>query len=82
MPELTDSQRPAEAVRQAWAETLYVERHRQRRTQVDVSDAAGIHQTTLADAERGRGSLDTFLAVASALGVTLVELPESQAVGE
>jgi transcriptional regulator with XRE-family HTH domain len=82
MPELTDSQRPAEVVRKAWAQTLYVERHRQRRTQVDVSEDAGVHQTTVADVERGRGSLEAFFAVANALGVTLVrvddvDLPEA-----
>lgn len=77
MPELTDSQRPAEVVRQAWAQTLLAERKRQGRLQNDVADAAGIHQSTLHDIERGRGSLETFLAVAAALGVTLVKLPEA-----
>lgn len=76
MPELTDSQRSAEAVRKAWGQTLYVERHRQHRKQAEVAKAAGVDQTTLSGAERGQGSLDTFIAIASALGVTLVEVGE------
>lgn len=88
MPELTDSQRPAEVVRKAWAETLLAERKSRRPvlTQATVAKSAGIDQSTLSDIERGKGSLETFLAVAAVLGVTLVQvpdgLPETEAVGE
>lgn len=82
MPELTDSQRPAEVVRKAWAQTLFDERKRQGRLQTDVADAAGIHQSTLCDIERGRGSLETFLAVAKALSVKLVEVDKVPEAGE
>lgn len=76
MPEQSTSQQPIEVVRKAWAETIRLERHRQRRLQIDVAEAAGVNQSTVVEAERGKASLETFLSIAAALGVTLVEVEE------
>lgn len=46
-------------------------------TQVELAKAAGVHQTTISDIERGRNrnpSLDLTRRIADALGVTVDEI--------
>lgn len=69
MPELTD-------VRKAWADAIYVERHRRRLKQADVAVLIGLDQSTVSNAERGDASDETYAAIAKALDIQLPEVGE------
>lgn len=72
MPAIT-----ADDARKAWGRALATARREAGRTQLDVAVAAGLDQRTVSRVERGGPhGLDTFLAIAHALGVTLFEVPE------
>lgn len=65
MPELTD-------LRSVWADAVRVERVRRRLTQGDVAKMANLDQATVSNAEFGRARIQTYEAIAHALGVDLV----------
>lgn len=67
MPEVT-----ATEVQASWGETLRLERHRQRLTQAEVALRAGLSQKVVSTVESGRGALQSFLDVATALGIDLL----------
>lgn len=48
---------------------IKIERVRQRLTQAEVADRAGVDQSTVSDVENGKGSTQTIAAVARALGL-------------
>lgn len=68
---VADGEVTSEVLRK-WADTLYLERHRRRLKQVDVAAMAGVSQATLSETENGRGSFDSCMAIANALGIDLV----------
>ena len=65
MPELTD-------LRSVWSDAIRVERVRRRLTQEDVAKMADLDQATVSNAEFGRARIQSYEAIARALGVNLV----------
>lgn len=64
-PELTD-------LRSVWADAIRVERVRRRLRQADVAEMANLDQATVSNAEFGRALVQTYEAIARALGLDLV----------
>lgn len=62
----------ADDVREGWGDELRLERARQRLSQAKVAEKAGLRAATVCRAEKGRGSLDTFLAIGASLGLDLL----------
>lgn len=62
----------AEDIKRAWGETLAAARRDAGRTQMELSQALGLDQTTVSKAERGVGSLETFVTMAAELGVNIL----------
>jgi len=58
-------------VKKGWGDALADARRDARRRQADVAQSAGLDQKTISNAERGVGSLETFLAIAAELNVHL-----------
>ena len=72
VPKRQPTEGPTEAtVRRDWAEAIRVERARRRLTRVAIAEAAGVDTSTVWKVEDGRGSLDSFLAVARVLEIDL-----------
>lgn len=61
----------AEAVRKAWGTQLRAERDRRQLTQEDLATETGLDQGSVSRAESGGGSFETYIRLATALGVTL-----------
>ncbi|HMG44618.1 MAG TPA: helix-turn-helix transcriptional regulator [Acidimicrobiales bacterium] len=62
----------AAEVQEKWAEKLRMERARRDLNQATVAEMAKVTAATISRAESGIGSLDTFLAIAAALGINLL----------
>lgn len=75
-PEVTDALDETEdaPVDMRRADAIRIERARQRLSQLDVAQKANVSQPTVSKAELGRGSDETYAAIAKALGI---ELPEA-----
>lgn len=58
-----------------WASAIRAERARQDLKQEVLAKKVGVTQGTISKAEDGRGSPETFQAIAQALGI---ELPEAE----
>lgn len=67
MPAIT-----AEDTKRAWGERLAAARRQAGRSQVAIAQAVGLDQKTVSSAERGKGSFETFVALANELHVDLL----------
>lgn len=62
----------ADAAKKAWGASIAAARRDARRSQTDVARAAGVDQKTVSNAEHGTGRLESFVAIATELGVELL----------
>lgn len=62
----------AEGIKEHWGRTLQAKREERGETQVQLAARLDLFPTTISRAERGQGSMETFVAMANALAVDLV----------
>lgn len=66
----------ADDIKTRWGRRIAAKRDASGETQVQLADRVGLFPQTISRIERGQGAMDTFVSVANALGLDLVEAGE------